>query len=525
MKELKFEELTTRQKLGMTFLAFLNGQERTKENDEFILDMIRNHSLGGVWISPKMGNAQELMEMVKAVADYPILIFSDAENGIGEYLIGRHNAIAVTGNTDHAYVFGKAVGVTARKLGYNIICNPVMDMENGSQRSLGTNKEKVSELAAAIARGMHDGGVLALGKHYPGAKSISEVDTHMAEATSADTKEDLLNYSLYPYKKLIEEGLLDGIMTQHQKLINIDEEHPASLSKKVIDIIREEGFDGISITDALVMMGIRAKYGLVKSKGLALSAGNDLIMPFASNNIELFDQYCQAYDEGLISEERLDEAVKRVLAAQHKTTLLTKSAELTEDEIEQFNSINKDGVYAKTDEGVPTSISRDGKHFFVIMTRCDAAIDGADNGGMVDVDTFSNAWHSPFDIKERLLKSFPNSQVAFINEFPTQMQNEKVLKDSIDCDELVFLTFTEALAYVGKENLTRRFIRLIEALQLTDRVSTIVHFGNPLVLEELPHIPRWIIGGISAGSINACIDVLEGKYPAKGVPTYNFNLK
>lgn len=522
MKELKFEELSIQQKLGMTFTAFINGCERTEEDDEFILDLIRNHSLGSVWIKPDMDHAKELMLKVKEAADYPILIFTDAENGLSPYLIGRHNAIAATGNEKHAYIFGKAVGITARKMGYNIVCNPVLDMKVGSQRSLGTDKEKVSALAAAIAKGMHDGGVLTVGKHYPGGSSVSEIDAHMAESLSADTKEDLLAYPLYPYKHLMEEGLLDGIMTQHKRYENIDPEYPASLSKKVIDIIREEGFNGIAITDALCMMGIRAKFGLVDSKGLALAAGNDTILPFAGNNRELFAEYCQAYEKGLIPDERLDEATKRILAAQHKTTMMPKDAELTDEDIKLFNSINSDGVYAKTDEGLTTNISRDGNHYFVIMTRCNT---GMDVGERVDVDTFSNVWHKPLEIKEKLLELFPNSQVAFINEFPTPTQNEKALKNSLGCEELVFLTFTEAIAYVGKENFTRRFIRLIEAMQLTDRVSTIVHFGNPLVLEELPHIPRYIIGGISAGSINACLEVLAGEYPAKGVPTYDFKLK
>lgn len=521
MKELNFEELSTRQKLGMTFTAFVNGDERTPEEDAFVVELIKNHSLGAVWIQQSRAGVEELMQKVKEAADYPILIFTDAENGIAPFTVGRHNAIAATGNEKHAYIFGKAVGVTARKMGYNVVCDPVLDMVEGSQRSLGQNKEKVGELAAAIARGMHDGGVLTVGKHYPGGSNPNKIDSHMAEPVSPDTKEQLLEYYLYPYKRLMEEDLLDGIMIGHKKLINIDPDYPASLSKKVIDIIREEGFDGFAVTDALNMMGIRAKFGLVESKGLAIAGGNDTILPF-TGNIKAFEEYCKAYDEGLIPDDRLDEAVKRILATQHKSTLLPKDAELTDEDIELFHLINKDGVYAKTDEGLTPNISRDGNHYFVIMAKCELGIEAA---GKPAVDTFSGGWHRPFEIKERILEMFPNSQVAFMNEFPTSMQNFKVFQESLDCDELVFLTFSESLAFVGKERLTHRFVSLIEAMQLTNRVSTIVHFGNPFVLEELPHIPRYILGGISEGSVNACLDVLAGEYPAKGVPTYNFKLK
>lgn len=522
MRVLKFEELSTKQKLGMTLTAFLNEDNRTLEEDDFVVELIKNHSLGAVWIHQRGPAVEELMKKVKDAADYPILIFTDAENGIAPYTIGRHNAIAATGNEEHAYIFGKAVAVTARKMGYNTICNPVLDMKIGSQRSLGQDKYKVGELAAAIARGMHDGGVLTVGKHYPSATGTDGVDSHMGGSVSPNTKEELLNHNLYPYLRLMKDNLLDGIMTSHKTLSSIDPDHPGSLSKAVIDVIREQGFNGFAITDALCMMSIRSKYNNIEAKGLALSAGNDTILPFTANNSELFDELCMAYDEGMISDERLDEAVKRILEAQHKTMLLPKDAELTEEDKELFYSINKDGVYAKTDDGVSVSIPRDGNHYFVIMAKCEIGVDAA---GQVSVDTFSGGWHHPFEIEKRLKELFPNSRVAFLNEFPTQKQNFNILKDSLGCDELVFLTFSEALAYVGKERLTHRFVSLIEAMQLTDRVSTIVHFGNPFVLEELPHIPRYIIGGLSDGSVNACLDVLAGEYPAKGVPTYDFKLK
>ena len=86
MKELRLEELTTRQKLGMTFTAFLNCDGRTAEEDDFIIDMIKNHSLGSVWIKPGVDGDRELMQRVKEAADYPILVFTDAENGLAPYL-------------------------------------------------------------------------------------------------------------------------------------------------------------------------------------------------------------------------------------------------------------------------------------------------------------------------------------------------------------------------------------------------------------------------------------------------------
>ncbi len=524
MKELKFEELTTRQKLGMTFTATIHrNSEDCTEDDEFVFDLIRNRSLGCVWIQQGFINAEKQIAKVREIADYPILIMTDGESGVGEYLVGKHNAIGTTGSEKHAYAFGKAVGVTARKMGYNVVCDPVVDMIDGSMRSMGVDVDKVTALAMAEAKGMRDGGVLTVGKHYPGGNNVNEIDSHMAESLSSDTKESLLEYSLKPYIALDKAGVLDGIMVGHKKFINIDNEHPASLSKPVMDIIREQGFDGFVITDALCMMGIRAKFGDVDSKGLAINAGVDTLLPYAPNNREQFEQYVEAYEKGLVSDECLDAATKRMLAAQHRVTLLPTDTELTEDEIQTFHCINKDGVYTRTDNGIGNTISRDGKHFFIIVAK--QSTDLAP-GGKVDVDTFSNnGWLQPARMVKKINELFPNANYQIIHEFPSQGELSSVLSNSIGCDQLVVMTFTEALAYTGKEYLTHRLVNLITAMQVSNRISTLIHFGNPHVLEELPHISRIIFGGHAVESVDTTLEVLAGKYDANGIPTFDFKLQ
>jgi beta-glucosidase-like glycosyl hydrolase len=438
-----------------------------------------------------------------------------------KFLIGKHNAVGTTGSANHAYAFGKAVGVEGRKMGYNVVCDPVVDMAVGSMRSLGTDKEKVTELAMAIAKGMHDGGVLNVAKHYPGAKQAFAVDSHMAESTSLNTKEELLDYYLYPYLKLNEAGLLDGIMTGHKRLVNIDDKYPTSLSKKSIDIIREQGYNGFCITDGMCMMGIRAKFADIEAKGLALNAGNDIRLTYMRNNKYQFEEYMKAYNEGRISDEMLDEAVKRVLEAQHKTTLLPTDTELTDEEIATFKSINKDGIYTKIDEGVPTSISRDGRHYFIISVKQDTDVREI----KPDIDTFSNTWQNPSRIAAKIKELFPNARYKFIHEFPSQGEMTDAVNHTLDCDELVFMTFSEFLSNTGPEHITIRTTNLINAMQLTDRISTLIHIGNPKTIEVLSHVKRVIFGGLSEESVDTSLEVLAGIYPANGTPTYEFNLQ
>ena len=529
IKELKFEDLTVEQKLGMAMVGHTYNRwndNDSEENIQYVIDMIKDHKLGAIWVDAF--KREEIMARIKEVADYPILIMTDAESGFVDERtpkIGYHNAIGTCNTIEGAYAFGKVTAVNARNAGYNVVCDPVLDMTKGNAtcgttvRCIGSDKHRVTELAIAEAQGMHDGGVLTVGKHFPSAPGNPMIDSHMAENCSDVTREELIDYYLYPYLELSKRGLLDGIMTAHCRLTNIDPEYPASLSKKVIGLFRDLGFNGFTVTDALVMMGTAAKFGRDGSRGLAIEGGNDLALTWTVNK-DCYESLLKCYDEGIISDEMLDAAVIRVLETQHKVAMLKEPGVITDEDVENFNKISKDGVFAKTDDGVSTELSKDGKHFFVILTP-----NGAIKNGEINVDTMAKNWYNPHHISERIKESYPNSFIKFTSEFPGTGDGYYICEKNVDYDDIVFVSFTECLAYVGCENFAPRLISLFEALQITNRISTLVHFGNPFVLEDLPHIGRILIGGASTASVDATLDVLEGKYPAKGSLTYDIKFR
>ena len=199
-----------------------------------------------------------------------------------------------------------------------------------------------------------------------------------------------------------------------------------------------------------------------------------------------------------------------------------KFTKLTDVDIANFKKINTDSVYQYIDEGVADKLSPEGKHLFAIMVP--NSEDVSENGA-VSVDTFRSNWYHPDKISEKLKSLFPNSSVRIITQFPTANRIGMFLEDSVEHDDVIFITYYDTSAYTGKEAFTPRIVSLIEALQVTNRVSTIIHFGNPYVLEPLAHIPRVIIGCLSAENVYSVIDVLAGLYPAKGVPTYDIYLK
>jgi len=524
MKELNFHELSPRQKIGMTMVAAV----RSKESFEFALDLVKKRSLGAIWINPAWDYEREAaMKAFKEAADYPILFVTDAESGLGEHQIGRHNAIGCTDSEELAYTFGKVTAIEARKLGVNMVCNPVLDMVNGNFvcganiRSLGNDKHKVVRPAAAEAQGLRDGGVLTLAKHFPGSSTTGHIDSHMAETGSDATLEELFDYNLYPYKILLERGLLDGVMVRHTRFFKIDDQYPASLSRKVTGIIRDMGFDGLCMTDALNMMGVLARFDREKVSGLAINAGNDLALPFEDSRTD-YENLCKFYDEGLMDEEMLNAAVKRVLAAQHKVLSLPQDAQITPEDEENFARISADSVYARTDDGVAHSISKEGRHFFAILTPHDY---GSGSNGEVPVDTLEKGWYRPKEIISFLSEKFPNSVCFAISEFPNPTQSWSLLDKSLGYDDVIFITYFQGGAYIGQERFTPRILSLMDAMQRTERISTVIHYGNPYVLEDLPHFSRVLIGTASADGVRAGLRVLAGEYPAKGSLTYDITLK
>ena len=529
MKELNLKDLTPIQKVGMTMCGRVyNRLDNTldEENLQYALDLIKNHSLGAIWVDQGIERFDETMKRIKETADYPILIVTDAESGFGADKIGKHSAIGMTGSEELAYIFGKVTGNRARKAGYNIVCNPIVDMVtsncmcNMTMRAMGGDKEQVTRLAAAEIRGMHDAGVLSICKHYPSPNGDNEMDSHMAEGLSLETKEELLQYALYPYLELMKEDLLDGIMTGHYRLPNIDPDYPASLSEKVIGIIREQGFSGIAITDALIMMGIVAKFGRVDCNGLAIQNGNDLALTWSVNKT-CHEAMLSCYERGILTEDKLDIAVQRVLDAQHKTTLFAEYTELTAEELALYSRINTDGISAVADEGLECFIDKNGKHFIGVQYPNGSV----DVTGKISVDTFTTAWYKPQKIVEQLEKTFPNSKILLMNEFPSNLDNMHLVSDNVKYDDVVLITFIDGKAYQGEESFSGRFVTAVKAMQRTNRVSAILHFGNPFPIEQLPHIPRVIMGGQSETAVETGIKVLAGEYPAKGVKLYDVKLK
>ena len=524
MKELVLSELTMEQKIGMMLCATLpfHGEEDV----EFALQLIREHKLGGVYIGLTFGRRKETMRRVLEAADYPILVMCDAERGYPGHFIPQTISLSAAGEREeYAYSFGRLTATLCRQDGYNIINSPNVDFCNGNfpcgttSRIISPKTDVTCRLAAAMARGMRDGGILPSAKHYPSPRKNKPIDSHMREGFATDTLEEIKRDSLVAYRHLLDEGLLDSVMVGHRLLPNIDPDRPASLSKPLMDIFREEGYDGLYVSDSLGMMGVVLKYGYIPPIKMSVIAGCDLALPWTVHCREAYEALLAAWRDGSLSEERINEAARRVLEAQHKAALLPKDAEVRKIDLENVRRINEECISARCAEGLTPAISKDGKHLFVIMT------DGKEELDQQEYDIFSASWYSAHRIAEKIRATFPNSGTFGLPQYPTAQQNYALFTEQAKYDDVVYITYTNSEAFAGSEHLTQRFVSMMDALQSTDRVIAHLHFGNPFVATDAPYVPRVLMGWANGDCIIHALDIWAGDAPALGTQPYAEVLK
>ncbi|MBO7762636.1 MAG: hypothetical protein J6T24_07555, partial [Clostridia bacterium] len=490
-----------------------------EDDVEDALALVRNHALGGIWLQPRHPNFAERIRRVLDAADYPIIVIGDSEEGYGDYKIPQQITMTAAHMSEElAFSFGRITAAQTRQIGYNMICNPLLDLGGrvnspcgSTTRTFGPDKEVAARLGAAVARGMHEGGVLTVGKHYPGHHRGKPYDTHMREGFDEGTKEELIENALYPYRKLMEEGLLDGIMVGHGRFVNIDPDRPASLSRPVISIIRELGFEGLITTDALNMMGIVLKYGYTDPIGMSVAAGADLPLPWATKTKPSYEALLDCYRRGILTDDDVEAALDRILATQHKIACLPEAGEICEEDKVNVRRLHMECIAARCAEGLTPAISREGKHLFTIVT--DEGLNAPD----VDYTPGPRDWFFPYKIAERIRALFPESEVVTIPVYPTSNTNIPYFDKQTRFDDIVFITNYQTAAYTGREHLTTRIVDLMDALQSTDRIVAHLHFGNPFVAADAPFVPRILLGYASHECVMNALEILAGNAPALGI--------
>lgn len=233
--------------------------------------------------------------------------------------IGDMCSIGDRRDAQEARRVGNVIGTYLSELGFSLDFAPVADVLTDpdnqviGRRSYGTDPELVAELSMETAEGLEEAGVWAVLKHYPGHGATRE-DSHDGYAYTDKTLEELLEAELIPFRRGIEEGI-HFIMAAHISVPSVTgDQIPCTLSPYMItDVLRGRmGYDGIVVTDAMNMGAIRQQYSSGEASVLAIQAGVDLILMPADFH-SAFEGVLDALEAGTLTEERIDESVRRIL--------------------------------------------------------------------------------------------------------------------------------------------------------------------------------------------------------------------
>ena len=233
-----------------------------------------------------------------------------------ENVIASHREIGESLGASGAYSAGISLGSELRQYGIDVNFAPNVDvsLKEGSvaeQEGFGTDAQTTAELGKNLVRGLSDQNILTAVGHFPGYGDVTQ-DGDGGQVVSERTKDDLTK-EYAPYKEAIDAGA-DFVMVSHVSLPKIrGDKRPASLSKEVItDIIRTEWeYDGIVITDFMNKSCIFIKYTYAEAAVGAIEAGADMILA-PKNFIKSYNGILEAVNKGTLTEERIDESLKRI---------------------------------------------------------------------------------------------------------------------------------------------------------------------------------------------------------------------
>lgn len=362
-------EMTTEEKIAQmlmpTFRYYLNengkyaGLTELSASDE---SLIKEYGFAGVILFAQNNTSTEQatrlidsMQVANASVEgrAGLFVAVDQEGGRVSRLANGtqmpgNMALGATNDEKNAYDAGKIMGAELKKMGYNVDFAPVVDVNSNPAnpvigvRSFSDDPNTVAKFGVQMMKGLQSEDILTSLKHFPGHGDTT-TNSHTGLPRIEKTYDELKNSDLIPFIECIENGT-DMVMTAHIQYPNIETETytsiqtgeeielPATLSKKILtDILREDlGFNGLIVTDAMNMDAVAKHFNKLDSAKLAINAGVDIIlMPVDITSDEGKDELRQYIkdvaslaDDGTISMDNVDSAVKRILELKEKNGLL-----------------------------------------------------------------------------------------------------------------------------------------------------------------------------------------------------------
>ncbi len=315
----------------LMMVAAWSNKSHAHEND--IGELIKQHNIGGLIFLQGGPNRQAaLTNRYQGLARTPLLIGQDLEWGLAMRLdstmrFPKEMTLGAMESDRGIEAMGAEIARQMHRLGVQVSFSPVADVNIDpanpviNDRSFGEDREAVARKAIAYMRGLQNGGVIATAKHFPG-HGDTDTDSHLGLPMIAQPRARLDSVELYPFRRLIAEGL-NAVMVAHLEVHALDTTAhlPSTLSKPIVTgLLQDEmGFHGLVFTDALNMKGVsEAVPAKARRSGeielRALLAGNDVLL-FPQDPVKAIERIKQAVDSGEIAREVIDAKCLKLLRA------------------------------------------------------------------------------------------------------------------------------------------------------------------------------------------------------------------
>ena len=358
----QLRKMSLEEKVGQLISVGVNATFLNQDSDAFrsLKHQIEDNKVGGVILF--RGPVYEsviLVNRMQQLARYPLLVSADLESGAGMRFEDTVNfpwnmAVGATGNPEYARRQGEITAREARALGVQQIFAPVVDVNNNAAnpvinvRSYGENPADVARFAAAFTEGAQNAGAIATAKHFPG-HGDTDVDSHRGLPEINVSRERLNTVEFVPFKATVDAGV-GAVMVGHIALPQIDATAvkplpdnlrskpvdtdqngeiidakaamPATMSPVIGNILRKDlKFNGMIVTDALSMSGLTIYFTPEEAAVRALEADADMLLKPADVDAS-FRGVLQAVKSARISEQRVEESARRILAAKYDLGLV-----------------------------------------------------------------------------------------------------------------------------------------------------------------------------------------------------------
>ncbi len=494
-----WQSLSLKQQIGQTIVVRASGflfdhqirYPAWEASNDKLKHWLEELNLGGVILLG--GSSLELQARSRQLQSYskiPLLVAADIEQGVGQRFPGATwfpppMALGAIAERDlglakqYAYQMGAITAQEAVTVGINWILAPVVDVNNNPDnpviniRAFGDRPEIVGDLAAAFIEGTKSYPILTTAKHFPGHGDTA-TDSHLDLPTLAHDATRLAAIELPPFQQAIATGV-DSVMTAHLLISAWDKQRPATLSQTILQhkLRQKLGFQGLIVTDALIMGGI-TKYAAPEEVAvMAIEAGNDILLMPDDPEIAIASIY-DAVKSGRIPEERIQASVKHIWQAKAKVISNERSPSIyelsTASANNTVNSILRDSLQTGGDLPLKPQINREGRNLLVVEDVLNASF----------LDIHTPAVNLP-------------QQFNYQRQIVDRQTLDCILNDS---RPTLLQIFIRGNPFRGTAGLTLKAKNIYQKLFQTGIVEGLIIYGSPYVLnwfsDLLPPSLPWV---------------------------------